>query len=50
MTLVQPRPEILEELANNFEDIATRMDLYENYASMFQELSQRLEADHPSPA
>jgi hypothetical protein len=48
VTLVQPQPEVLESLANTFEDIATRMDLYENYTSMFQELSQRLEAIIPA--
>ena len=48
LSLVQPRQEVVDDLANSFEDIATRMDLYESYTSMFQELSQRLEAIIPA--
>jgi len=47
LTLVHPEPEVVDNLATTFEDVATRMDLYESYAGMFQELSQRLEAIIP---
>jgi len=47
LTLVHPEPEMVDNLVTTFEDVATRMDLYESYAGMFQELSQRLEAIIP---
>ena len=43
--------EVAEPLARAFEDTADRMDLYENYADTFAEMSRRLEPilpDDPS--
>jgi hypothetical protein len=45
---VHARPELVDSLASTFEEVAARMDLYEHYTSMFQELSQRLEAIIPA--
>ncbi len=43
LNLVHAKPETIDQLVIIFEEIAHRMDLYEDYASMFRELSQRLE-------
>jgi len=43
LNLVHAKPETIDQLVVIFEEIAHRMDLYEDYASMFRELSQRLE-------
>jgi hypothetical protein len=48
LTLVHPQRDVVDSLANTFEEISTRMDLYESYTSMFQELSQRLDATIPA--
>ena len=42
--------EVAEPLARVFEDTADRMDLYENYADAFAEMSRRLEPILPDDA
>ena len=41
--LVHARAETVDQLVTIFEEIAHRVDLYEDYADLFRELSQRLE-------
>jgi hypothetical protein len=48
--LIHPKPETIQQLARAFDDMAIRMDVYEDYASMFRELSQRLDLIIPSGA
>jgi hypothetical protein len=43
LSLVHAKRETIDQLAVIFDEIAHRMDLYEDYAGMFRELSQRLE-------
>src|SRR5262249_12921203 len=40
---LKPGAEVAEPLARAFEDTADRMELYENYADTFAEMSRRLE-------
>jgi len=48
--LIHPKPETIQQLARTFDEMALRMDVYEDYASMFRELSQRLDLIIPSGA
>jgi hypothetical protein len=48
--LIHPKPETIRQLARTFDDMALRMDVYEDYASTFRELSQRLDLILPSGA
>jgi hypothetical protein len=48
LSLVHAKAETIDQMAVIFEEIARRMDLYEDYASIFGELSQRLETIIPS--
>lgn len=43
LSLVHPRGETIDELVAIFQDVALRVDLHENYAETFGELSRRLE-------
>jgi hypothetical protein len=47
---LKPGAEVAEPLARAFEDTADRMDLYENYADTFAEMSRRLEPILPDDA